>query len=483
MVRQFSVLLLALGLGAVSFDAAAAKSCLANVSSTTSLDQSIFSYTWTPIPDAARTGAGDRLQAFLAGGAKISEVQKGGARRQVTLSVPFEGWQHAVVHVGVDEALGIAWVDARRSKSDYAGPKFQYVMCSMLEVVFPSGDGFLARKPLRSDKEHQRLADELAAQHREDEAWLSARMRSAGQAIVITPIPDSGNQYGFVNPRKSPDAWTDATSFTHWVSDSSVPLVVGERTAPSEVGFGGYLYTISTGKRRYMAYAVQPGHYRIGRLTAEMANRVMPNVEVGALHGPASVGTAYFEQQKYDEFYHTADWHDAKFEDRTIVQSYCAMIVEGPCVQWGQNRQTVQEMVEAAGFKDTIHSRDADMVRVDATIGQPTASFDVGPGEVVLVDGFYAQQPSLEFDDHRCVSERDGVRCDVTEVALVRIGAEPADLQSARAEKTITADPTLQAIVKAAVYRPVAVSMTGGSLLPGIGRIYSLRAERAPARR
>jgi hypothetical protein len=221
---------------------------------------------------------------------------------------------------------------------------------------------------------------------------------------------------------------------------------------------------------------VNPGRYSLTGSSIDLRLTKLPEIREDGPSTRKAIGSVTFEPYRYPEYYRELEWKNAKYQDREYKQDYCSQaIVGGPCVQWSNYTQVVTEQTAAAGYYNAVRSFTADGLKLDARSSKSIAHFEIAPGEIALVDGFYAQHPSTSFNENRCKSEGEGVSCDLTELAFVRIPAKLEDLSSPSAMQVTEHYPTLRALFGKATVKPVVTSAKADALIPGLGQLYVTR--------
>lgn len=462
-----------------SSPAVAFTSCLANEENSDRLDGSGFHYTWTPLKSGTQSPEGGNLRSMLAAaGFTVTRESRGPGGVSVRAAPPMQDWAGTSIEFDVDPALGVVSASAVFPNRNLARYNFKNVACAVLEAVYPSGEQPPAKRSWFR-KQHE-VAEErenlLRSKFRQNLDWLYARALEAGRAIVVVPVLNVDEKYRGTGHEQDPvGLWNNLSSTTRWRREGAdSTLRVGHHEGALHAGMPGFHHSFVADRARYLVYVVEPGRYTIDGTSIEMKRTVLPELRPGRLSAASKLGTVYLEPAKYTDFYRTQEWRDARFAEREVVNSYCSMAIAGggPCVQWSNHTSTAHDLVAQAGYYDTPKAYAADVVRADTRLARPFASFEVKPGEAVVIDGFYAMHPSFSYDTARCASEARGVRCDLKDFVLARIPGKLDDLRSPSAMAVTANYPSLRAIFGRAVYRELEVVPEGDALVPGLGQLY-----------
>ena len=450
--------------------------------------------TWAPVPnpDLRKTIANFKAVAAISG-FEVGDEDYRGSEGAVTLFMKTaENAQKFPLRVEVDRELGTISM-AGRANPDQDIPVVQAreLMCHMIafsagappaSASLSSSKG-LVRNPFRKPAKRASKDEENTRIHRAELDALHQRALLGGKAIVIIPSVNLKEKYAKPDDIQSRQAelLIDRTSTTIW-QDSNDPrnaIKVGADVTADNVGLHGYTYAFVANKTRYFVYIVDPGTYTVAGSTYEAIHASMPQPASKKKSSASRLGQVSLAQVKSTEFYQTQAWFDAVYQDREIRDDYCTLaIAGGPCVQWNSSSHTVQDQLHAGGFREVTKSRAVDGLVVAAKLSKPFASFNVSPGEVVMVDGFFAEYPNAKFDDHRCEQVSGvNVQCDLKQYTLLRISAQIDDLKTLDESPINLQLPILRNILRDAKYRPATVSATPDKSVPSFGMRYTLNSQ------
>ena len=158
------------------------------------------------------------------------------------------------------------------------------------------------------------------------------------------------------------------------------------------------------------------------------------------------------------------EWRNAAYVTEAVKSNYCSMTIAGSdqCVQWGTYTDNVTSQRRAAGYYKTAKEVKVDGVEVQAILTTPFASFTVRPGEILLVDGLFAENPAPSFTEKGCERiKSDQVNCALTGYDLTRIQALPTDM--ARANAAARGFPKLGKILTRIQYRELTMAAKFGT--------------------
>lgn len=449
---------------------------------------------WAPVPnpDLRKTIAGFKAIAAISGFDVGNEDYRGSEATVTLFMKTAESAQKFPLRVEVDRALGtISMAGRANPDQDIPAVQAKELMCHMIAFAAgapppsasSSSSKSLVRNPFRKPAKKLPKEEEDSRVHRAELDALHQRALSGGKAIVIIPSVNLKAKYATADDIQSRQAelLIDRTSTTIWQdrSDPRNVIKVGADATADNVGLHGYTYAFVAGKTRYFVYIVDPGTYTITGSTYEAMHASMPQPASKRKSSAPRLGQASLAQVKSTEFYQTQAWFDAVYQDREIKDSYCSLtIAGGPCVQWSSSSHTVQDQLHGGGFREVTKSRAVDGLVVAAKLSKPFASFSVSPGEVAMVDGFFAEYPNVKFDEDRCERVSGvNVQCDMKQYTLVRIPAQIDDLKTLDESPITHQLPILRNILRDAKYRPATVSATPDKSSSSFGKRYTADAQ------
>ncbi len=289
-----------------------------------------------------------------------------------------------------------------------------------------------------------------------------------GKAIVVVAVPNISRKY------PSPFDWANAmaddvtdSSAAAAIDDSMVlewrntadpakRLLIGRHQSVREIGGTGYFLEIGgSGKSAYLIYVIDPGTYRLSRVSHLQPRTPPPTKGQFTKNARAAhpVGTIRFDRQNFTETRIEDVWHEAEYWIEPRHQECSAITVHGGCVEYAWVPET-RTLTKPAGYYPAPVPVQVPGGKVMIGITSDFASFQAGAGEVLVLDGFWSEPPATTFADADCqYSGNQSVMCDVSEIALVRSQATPSDVQGYNYK--LAGYPRLGAILAKAVYRPL----------------------------
>lgn len=223
-----------------------------------------------------------------------------------------------------------------------------------------------------------------------------------------------------------------------------------------------------------MVYIVVPGTYSIAGASYDLPRSLAPKASVARGSGRASnLGQVVFKETKFSEFEKGQEWRGAKYDTQAVQSNYCTMVIAGSnqCVSWSTYADHVTTQTTAAGYRDTLKKIEVDGLSVEATLVAPFASFTAAPGEVLLVDGLFAENPAASFTENGCERlSSEQVNCALTGFDLTRIPAFIADMDKAGAESR--GYPKLAQLLQQIQYRELKMTAKPDKQKPGGHEVY-----------
>jgi hypothetical protein len=373
--------------------------------------------------------------------------------------------------------------------------------------------GFCLAQPLRaqqnvpSDKEVKELAKRRAAEEcknaifKKDCRKAEAQTLQAaneidkifplalqeGKAIVAIATLDMGYKYpdgpSWENNRADhvTDTGTSVAvelgTTVEWrnIAQSDIKLIVGQERPFAKVGRSGFLLELpGKGPVKYQVYIVDPGTYRLSRITHPMPRTSLPADGGTASTEKAYVGTIDLSETTFNETRTESRWSDAIWSTRPPYQECAAVHVTGGCVElrWVYGEEYISR---EAGYYDVSVAVPTPGLDVDIGINSEFASFSVEAGEAIVVDGFFPQPPNTHFSTTDCEkSDAKSMICDIESVDLLYLPAA-SDVLNSHDYSTIGM-PRFNQILRQAQLRPLDIKarpVSKGEL----GTIYQLAAK------
>lgn len=390
------------------------------------------------------------------------------------------------IHFSVDAGLGAMSVQVHTLKDqNFDVVAMKAKLCSMIDVAAgyaPERDPYARPKFAFHNPFKKRTGSgddgdvaHTIVQYMDD---LFQRAISSGKSIVIMPIVNAGYKHGMV--LSSPEYLSDASSTIIWqdTKDPAKIFRVSGNESMLNTGLRGYQLDFTTGKQDYLVYIVDPGTYSVTGDTYDARHTNIPSISDSPARHVSKLGQTNLLELKYAEFETKLAWHDATYADRTVHETYCTLeIVGGPCVASQSSSYKVKDQTGAAGYQNDTFRNDVDGVSVATKISREFASFTVAPGEVVAVDGFFADPSGVgNFQPTTCsrVSSQQ-VQCQLASYSLVHLPAFIKEVNEL-IHPDIARVPHMAQIFSKVVYRPLKISAKpGASSQAGFGKTYTLK--------
>ncbi|MCW4462246.1 hypothetical protein OK349_11060 [Sphingomonas sp. BT-65] len=297
-----------------------------------------------------------------------------------------------------------------------------------------------------------------------------------GMSIIVTATINLDHKYPNKDAMIDNSAlYTSSRTGTFVIDRTSTSVWKGQRpesffTVGNDSDFkSGELdrafYSFTSGGTRYMVYIVAPGTYTLTGGSYKLPRTRAPRAGASRGTGGASrIGQVSFRETKFSEYQMGQEWRNAAYVTETVKSNYCAMAIAGSdqCVQWGTYTDNVTSQGRAAGYYKTTKEVKVDGVEVQAILTTPFASFTARPGEILLVDGLFAENPAPSFTEKGCERiKSDQVNCALTGYDLTRIRALPEDM--ARANAAARGFPKLGKILTRIQYRELTMAAKLGT--------------------
>ncbi|WP_431484070.1 hypothetical protein [Pseudomonas solani] len=330
---------------------------------------------------------------------------------------------------------------------------------SLLGLALLSG---CVPRPSLIDQQNQYTQDvEAQARllHAATDDLFEAAMASGMAIVVTTTINLDSQQYNFENNDDTVRFEKLRTATAVWRNSANPDrqLFVGNNMQAEKIGAHGSHYQTVFGRTLYQIYIVEPGHYDLVGSLYNSPRTSTPNPRTNQDIKPSTLGQVTLVEKEFTEFDRGQRWQDAQYRTETVNQSYCAAVrvVSGECVSWGNNSYDVTNQTAAAGWVSSVSARKVASVETHSELKKAFASFDVAPGEAIVVDGFYPEAPNVGFEEKDCRrTANDKLECELSALYMVRI---PTGLQEFRG----ATDPAEYGYVKMSKalanlqYRPV----------------------------
>lgn len=305
--------------------------------------------------------------------------------------------------------------------------------------------------------------DREVAERRKVEDELFANAKLAGKVVLVVPTAslDSLN-VDFKNNDSTMDFLKLRSAVTEWTNTraSSSVFKVGYDTLSENIGTEqGSYFQVVFGRTLYKIYLINPGHYSITGLSYDLPRT--PAYETPGERGfrPSALGYVTFEPKSFREYDRGQKWEDATYRTETVEQSVCTQVrvVNGECTYVDKQTYDVKRQTGAAGWRESIQQRNVEGRTVTAHLTKEFATFDVAAGEVVLIDGFFPDPPSINYEPGSCKqTQQSQMRCELKQVKMVKILGEVNQVLHAQ-NPADYGFPKMAEVLKQLTYRPIKV--------------------------
>lgn len=319
------------------------------------------------------------------------------------------------------------------------------------------------------------------AERRKAEDQLFANAKSAGKVILVVPSASLDSLHvDFQSNDSTMEFLMLRSAVTEWTKtdDPSAVFKVGYDTKTTDIGtLQGSYFQVVFGRTLYKIYLIEPGRYSISGFSYDLPRT--PAYESPGDRGirPSALGYATLEPKNFREYDRGQKWEDATYRTETVEERRCTAVrvVNSECVSWGKSSYDVQRQTSQAGWRDSIKQREVEGRTVTAHLAKEFATFDVSPGEVVLIDGFFADPPSANLKPGSCrQTQQSQMRCELQQVKLVKILGEVEQVRNAQ-NPADYGFPKMAEVLKQLTYRPVKLLAREAPGQSAWGPTYSLQ--------
>ncbi|RMQ44521.1 Lipoprotein [Pseudomonas cichorii] len=299
---------------------------------------------------------------------------------------------------------------------------------------------------------------------RKAEDQLFANFKTAGKAVLIVPtisldslrinFDDNDAKAKFVRLRSGVTEWTNT-------SRPSSSIRVGYDTGNDDgaIEARDSYFQLVFGRTLYKIYLVDPGHYRISDVSYNLPRTSAFEAPGGRNISPSPLGYAMLKALSFDEFEHGKKWEDASYRNETVQEDYCTSVrvVNNECTSWGKSSYDVKRQTSEAGWTSSIKQQTVEARNVTVKLAREFASFDIASGEVVVIDGFYAEPPAATLRDKSCKQfDQESMRCELQQLTLVHIQGEVEQVKNSQNPADYHF-PSIGQALKELTYRPIKI--------------------------
>lgn len=257
--------------------------------------------------------------------------------------------------------------------------------------------------------------------------------REMGMALLVIPTInlDAQGTRDFDDPAVRADFVRQRSMKMRWLHHENEhnAISVGYGKHKREAWDTGPLFQMTDGAITYQMIAVQPGRYRLARLTYTRPGEREPTPqEKPARLSVEKAGVAIFNEFDVKDYRKTGRWsHAMKRDDGMGTGCPLVLRVGDGCTE------------EAREFRWNMDARSAvkngtaeviEIPSIDAELlFSPVAEITLAEGDVVLTDGFALRADQVEVAEDTCQVLANDLMCTLDALTIERL---PASLQSFR---------------------------------------------------
>lgn len=369
-------------------------------------------------------------------------------------------------------------------------PKTRPMLACLVMACLASGPAEARKQQGPTEEE---LAEQLLLIQQQMDALTDQMFQhahDAGLAIVVTTTLNLDHKYrgqdetiahsALYTTSKSGSFVTDRTSTADWIATSGgASFKVGNDHDSENGDLTRSLYQFVAGGTRYVAYVLPAGTYRLAGVSFNQPRSLAPTAAPRGTVVASSLGSIAFTERTFTEGEVSMEWRGARYYTRSTDREVCTSVYvqTGYCASVSTVTDEVTTESTPGGFYRRVKGVGVDGLSVAATFSKDFASFSVAAGEVVLIDGLFAEDPIASFDANAC--ERvltDVVECAPSAFHLTRIPAYPADM--GRAKALARGYPKFAQLLEGIQYRELDIAAKPDAKVADERERYSLRAER-----
>lgn len=366
-------------------------------------------------------------------------------------------------------------------RSSWAAAMFAFSLVPAANVDAFGRKGSEATAQERMDARRARIEAEVGqAQARTDAQVVEAL--AAGKAIVVTGTINLDARFKDPSPEQlhSREFNYDKSAMTIWIGPASSSIEVGNPlNASQRREYAGNLrgadgrmlhtplepqYFSGEGQTLYQVFIVEPGAYRLAGSRAALRKTRMPD-GIGQRDSavPSHIGSLTLSGKAFTEYARVKEWENAQYRQESVEYTFCqaVRVVNGQCASYGTATQPVTRLAKAAGYYENAKITNEGGLDTIVALDRTFARFTVDPGQVALVDGFFADYPNVEFDPATCAwSATDTVKCPIQAFSMTRLEVSLAEFQQALKASPRAAEiyPRLTELLSKA--KPLSVEVT-----------------------
>lgn len=327
--------------------------------------------------------------------------------------------------------------------------------------------------PTASRLERRKVHDEMFAQ-----------FKSAGKAILVVPSASLDSmQTDFQNNDSIAVFLRMRSGVTEWTNTSrpasKIKVGYDVNNRPEDADPQSSYFQLTFGRTLYKIFLVDPGHYSISGVSYNLPRTRGFETPGGRNISPSPLGHAMLKSFTIDEFVRGQKWEDASYRNETVQEDYCTSrrVVNNECTSWGKSSYDVKQQTSAAGWVSSTEQQTLEARAVKVELDKEFAAFDIAAGEVILIDGFFAEPPAATFKESSCKqADQEQMRCELKQVSLVQMFGKVEEVKKAQ-NPADWGLPKMAEVLKGLTYRQIQIKAREVQGNSTWGPTYALKAE------
>lgn len=361
---------------------------------------------------------------------------------------------------------------------------------SLLAVAALAGFAIAPQAASAAQEREKLTREERKERERERKARSSidnalATAHKDGKTILIVAVPAFKHKYpteALIDENLADEvtdtgtaAAIDLSMASEWVHTEypELMIAVGQNLTSTAIGPAGFFYRFEGRKADYLAFLVEPGTYVLRTISYPRPRSSFANRHgTVAARGAGSIGQLRQVASTMLEAEQTTVYLDA-ITTTVGASEQCNYWYKGVCTQSVYTPEYTEE-TRAAGLYPRTDYLPIPALDVSIRLTGDVASFSTGAGEVVLVDGLFAEPLETQLAVSNCRTGESMQVCALQALDLTRAAGSLDELRSY--DFAAAHFPLLGQLVAAAQHRPLNLNATA------LGRVTYGERFRAEAR-
>lgn len=389
------------------------------------------------------------------------------------------------LRLDLDTAIDAVSLSARANKEQQTVDKdrMRRLACMLVAIAADGVPPPDEKKPSRihnpfknEQKAAQQQLDSKVQHVMQARAELYQRAHRAGKAIVFVPMVNVASKYAGTDAKERISGGSiyksthfDRTTTFIWqaVGEPKDIFKVGDEMSLRREGLFGYIQSELANKTMYGVYIVTPGRYELVRLSYELADSSLPELDSKRWVESPKLGMASFAITRNAQLKSHEAWAGPEFENVKVYNgTSCPYVVGGMCAGGSAQYRTEAQMTKAAGWREVVDKSYAGGLATTVTLTKPFAQLEVKPGAIIVTDGFSAIQDSVAYDSAACKQAGDKlVNCAINSLKLFRIPGRTNEIQLTA--ESAAKVPVIAGFITQATYQPMTINATKLAEKPG----------------